>query len=87
MSWETIVLGILAVERTVDKVTKFLSEESKARREAKRAKKAHEKAKKRAERARFEQARKDAGLTDEGGGSRAGHEARAEWDREQAKKR
>lgn len=39
------------------------------------------------QKAAFEKARKDAGLTDEGGGSRAGHEARAEWDREQAKRK
>lgn len=35
--------------------------------------------------AAFEAARKKAGLSDEGGGSRVGKEARKEWDAEQAR--
>lgn len=56
-----------------------------------RKRKQDEAARRKAERARRKAAdaaaRKRAGLDDEGGGSRAGKEARAEWDREQAKKK
>lgn len=56
-----------------------------------RKRKQAEAKRRKAERARLREAdkaaRKRAGLDDEGGGSRAGREARAEWDREQAKRK
>lgn len=81
----TAILGVagVAIRWGYTEYQWLKSEERKRKADAAARRKAERRRLKAADKA----ARKRAGLDDEGGGSRAGKEARAEWDRDQAKRK